>query len=95
MAIVIDQRANVRGIGTQAVFGDDEFEMWVILAQLGEEALRGIAFAIVFLGAILLDDGLGHQRNDLAPARVQQDGTQHLVGIGHVGGLALMVAFRW
>jgi len=50
MAIVLDQRANVRGIGTQTVFGDDELERRVILAQLGEEALGGIAFTVVFLG---------------------------------------------
>jgi hypothetical protein len=82
MAIVIDPRANVRGIGTQTIFGDNQLEMRVILAQLGEEALGGIAFTVVFLLAILLDDGLGHQRNDLTPVGVQQDGTQHLVGIG-------------
>jgi hypothetical protein len=61
------------GIRTQTVFGDDELEMRVILAQLGEEALSRIAFTVVFLGAILFDDGLGHQRDDLAPVGVQQD----------------------
>ena len=82
MAIVIDQRANVGGMGTQTIFGNDKLEMWVILAQLGEEALGSIAFTVIFLGAILLDDGLRHQRDDLTPVGVQQDGTQQLVGIG-------------
>jgi hypothetical protein len=71
MAIVIDQRAKVGSIGTQAVFGDDELEMRVILAQFGEEALGRVSFTVVFLAAVLLDDGLGHQRNNLAPVGVQ------------------------
>ena len=45
MAIVLDQRANVRGIGTQTIFGDDELEMRVILAQFGNETLGGIALS--------------------------------------------------
>src|SRR2546430_10342242 len=39
---VIVQGLDVRGIGTQAIFGDDEFEMRVILAQRGNEAFGGI-----------------------------------------------------
>src|SRR5918992_831179 len=73
MAIVIDQRANVRGIGTQAVFSDDELEMRVILAQFGEEALGRVAFTVVFLATVLLDDGLRHQRDDLTTVGVKQD----------------------
>jgi hypothetical protein len=73
MAIVIDQRAKVGSIGTQAVFGDDELEMRVILAQFGEKALGRVAFTVVFLAAILLDDGLGHERDHLRPVRVKQD----------------------
>src|SRR5215510_9759526 len=47
------QGVNVRRIGTQGVFGDDELEMRVILAQLGKEAFRRIAFTIIFGRAIL------------------------------------------
>jgi hypothetical protein len=56
--------------------------MRVILAQLGEEALSRIAFTVVFLGAIVFDDGHGHQRDDHAPVGVQQDRAYHFVGIG-------------
>src|SRR5882672_7421278 len=58
---IIMQGLDMGGIGTQTVFGDDEFEMRVILAQLGNEALGGVAFAIIFLCALLLYNRFGHQ----------------------------------
>ena len=48
------QGLDVRGIGTQTVFGDDELEMGVVLAQLGHKAFGGIAFTIIFVRAIVL-----------------------------------------
>ena len=72
----------MRGIGTQTVFGDDQLEMGVVLTQLGDEALGGIAFTVVFLGAILLDNGLGHQGNHFALIGVNEGRAQHLMGIG-------------
>jgi len=38
--------------------------MGVILAQLGHEALGGMARTGILLRAVLLDHGLRHQRND-------------------------------
>ena len=46
--IVVVQGLDVRGIGTQTVFGDDELEVGMILAQLGHKAFGGIAFTIIF-----------------------------------------------
>src|SRR6516225_11901388 len=46
---IVMQGFDVGSIGTQGVFGDDELEMRVILAQLGDEAFGSVAFAIVFL----------------------------------------------
>jgi hypothetical protein len=57
------QGLDMGGIGTETVFGDDKFEMRVILAQLGNEALGGVAFAIIFLCAIVLHNRFGHQRD--------------------------------
>ena len=51
---VVVQGLDVRGIGTQTVFGDDELEVRVVLAQLGHKAFGGIAFTIIFGRAILL-----------------------------------------
>ena len=51
---MIVQGLDVGGIGTQTVFGDDELEMGVILAQLGDEAFGRIAFTIIFVRAILV-----------------------------------------
>src|SRR5262245_24783912 len=58
---VCTQRLDVGGIRTQTVFSDDELEVGMILAQLGHKALGGIAFTIIFLGAIAIHDRLGHE----------------------------------
>ncbi len=50
---IIVQGLDVGGIGTQTVFSDDELEMRVILAELGNEAFGGIALTIVFGRTIL------------------------------------------
>jgi hypothetical protein len=59
-----------RGIGTQGVCGDDDLEMRVILAQLGDEAFGGMACAIVLLRAVLLDNRCRHERNHLSLSRL-------------------------
>jgi hypothetical protein len=55
----------------------------MILTKFGHQALGGIAFTVVFLGAILLEDRLGHQWDDLAPLRVQEDRASQWVGVGN------------
>ena len=70
-------------IRAQAVFRDDDFEVGVILTKLGDEAFGRVALAIIFLGAILFDNRLGHEWNHFALVRVDERGTQHLVGIRH------------
>ena len=60
---MIVQGLNMRGIGTQAIFGDNELEVRVVPTQLGNEAFGGIAFTIIFLRAILLHNRLRHERN--------------------------------
>ena len=62
----------------------------MILAQLGNEAFGGIALTIIFLGAIVFDDRFGHQRYHFTSVRMNERSTQHLMVIGHVGGLALI-----
>src|SRR6266702_909304 len=54
-------------------------KMRVILAQLGDEAFGGIAFAIVFLRAVLLDNRFRHERNHYTIIRMDDCGAQHLV----------------
>ena len=54
--VVIVQDLNVRGIGTQAVFGDDQFQVRMVLTQFGDQPLGRIAFTVVFARAILLRD---------------------------------------
>jgi hypothetical protein len=47
--IVVVQDLNMRSIGTQAVFGDDELEVGVILTQFGNEPFGGSALTIIFV----------------------------------------------
>src|SRR5918992_6145173 len=79
----------MRGIRTQAIVRDDDLEVGVILTKFGDEALGGVALAIIFLGAIRLDNGLGHQRNDFAFIGVDERRTQHLMGISD-GAVSMM-----
>jgi hypothetical protein len=87
--LVVVQHLDMEGVGAQAVFGDDQLEVGVVLAQLPEQALGCLPLTIVFLGAVLLDNGLGHQRNDFAFLRVQEHRAHHLVAIGD-GAIAVM-----
>ena len=78
----IVQGLNMGSIGTQTVFGDDKLEMWMILAQLGNEAFGGVALTIVFRRPILLHNRFGHQRNHGTHVRMDQRRAQHLMIIG-------------
>src|SRR5919112_3709002 len=71
------------GIRAEAVFGDNHLKMGMILTKLGDEAFGRVALAIIFLGTILFDNGLGHEWNHFALVRVDERRTQHLVGIRH------------
>ena len=79
---VIVEGLDVGGIGTQGVFGDDELEMRVILASLGNEAFGGMAFTIIFLRAILFDNRFGHEWNHFTLVWMDDRCTQHLVVVG-------------
>ena len=54
----------------------------MILAHLGNEAFGGIAFASIFVRAILLDERFRHQRNDFPPVWMDKRSAQHLMRIG-------------
>jgi hypothetical protein len=75
------QGLNVRGLGTQALFLHDQFEGRMVLAQPGNEAFRGLAFAIIFLRTSLLHNGCGPQRKHFPHIRTDNRCAQHLVGI--------------
>lgn len=80
---MIVQRLNMRGIGTQAIFSDNELEVGVVPTQLSHEAFGGMAFTIIFVCTILLHNRLGHERNDFPPVWVDNRGASHLLMIGH------------
>lgn len=64
----------------------------MILTKLGDKALGCVAFAVIFLGAILPDNRLGHERDDGALVGVDERRTQHLMGIGD--GAVSVVVFQ-
>ena len=80
---MIVQGLNMRGIGTQTLFSDNELEMRVVPTQLGNEAFGGIAFTNFVARAILLHNRLGHERNDFPHVWVDNRGASHLMMIGH------------
>ena len=47
------QSLDVRSIGTQTVFGDDELEVRVVLAQFNDKPFGSMAFAIIFARAVM------------------------------------------
>src|SRR2546428_7658312 len=82
VAAVIMQGFDVRGIGTEPIFGDDEPQMRVIVAQLGNEAFGRIALTIMLLAAVVFDNRFGHQRNHCTPVRMNECGPQQLMRRG-------------
>ena len=49
MTTMIMQGLDVGRIRTQAIFGDNAFEMRVVLTELGNEAFGSIALTVIFL----------------------------------------------
>ena len=83
MQIVVMQGLNVRGIGTQTVFGDDALEVRVVLAQLGNKTLGAMTFTIILGRAIVLHDRFRHERNHGTHVRMDNRRASHLMRIGH------------
>src|SRR5690606_35160711 len=54
----------VRRVGTEGILGNDKGQTRVILTQLGQKTFGSVAFAVVFLLAVLSDDRLWRQGND-------------------------------
>jgi hypothetical protein len=75
-------RLNRRSLRAQTVLGDHHLEVGVISAQLGDEALGSIAFAVIFRAAILCDNRLGHERNDVALVGVDEGRPQQRMSRG-------------
>ena len=69
----------MRGIGTQAIFGDDELQVWVVLTQHGNEPFGGMAFAIIFGRTVRFHNRFGHERNHFTEIRVDNRCAQHLM----------------
>ena len=68
------QGLDVGSIRTQTIFGDDDLEVGMSLAQLGHKALGGIPFAIILVRPITVDNRLRHERNDGSLVRRDERG---------------------
>ena len=63
----------------------------MFVANLLQQTLAGVAFAVVFVVAVLLDDRLRRERNDLLVIGMNHGGSQHLMLIGDLVGLAVLL----
>ena len=78
---VVLQELDVRSIGTQAVLGEDELEVRVVLAEFNDKPFGGMAFTIIFVSNIVFHDRFRHQRNHDTHIWVNDGGDQHLMRI--------------
>ena len=76
------QGLDMRSVSTEAVFRDEELEVGMILTPLGHKAFGGMAFAIIFVHAIVVRHRLGHERNDGPLVRMDDRSAHHLMGRG-------------
>ena len=90
----LGQVLQVRGVGTEGVFDDDDRQMGMLLAKLFQPAAGGIALAVVLGMAVLLDDRLGCQRDDFLEVGMDQGGPQQLMGIGDVAVAMVLLQAR-
>ena len=63
------QILDVRGVGAQAILGDDDLQMRVFPPEIGDKASGGVPLAIVFGGAVLPSDEFRAERQHLLAAR--------------------------
>jgi len=61
----------------------------MFVSDLLQQTLARIAFTVVLVFAVLLDDRFGRERDDLLEVRMHQSGTQHLMMISDLAGLAV------
>ena len=80
--IVVVQGHDMRRIGTEAIFSNDELEVGMILPQFAHKTFGSIAFAIIFVRAIAVHNWLGHEWNDGPLVRMDDCCAQHLMRRG-------------
>ena len=78
---VVLQGLDVRSIGTQAVFGDDELEVRVVPAEFDDKPFGGMPFTIIFVRPIMLPDRFRHQWNHGTHVWMDDRCAQHLMRI--------------
>ncbi len=81
--------AKVGAVGGQRVFDDDQLQVRVLTAQSREQALGGVALAVVFRRPIGLEDRLGSEWEHLFVVRRHQHRAEHLVIVGR-GAVAMV-----
>src|SRR5205807_531878 len=92
--VSLRQSSDMRGVGTQPVLDNNHGEMRVILAEFRKETLGRVTLAVVRRLTILLDDRLGHQRDDFAEIGMDERRGQHLMVVGKPAVLRLALQAR-
>src|SRR6202044_2968230 len=70
MGTCFGQVAQVWGIAAEGIFHDNDRQMGMVFAKAFQPAAGGVAFAVVLFAAVLIDDRLGCQRDDLFEIRM-------------------------
>ena len=65
IGVCFGQVAQVGSIAAEGVFDDNDLQKGMVRAKVFQPAAGGVAFAVVLLATVLLDDWLGRQRDDL------------------------------
>ena len=76
-------------MGEKIVAADEKFETGMIGADFRNEALGGVQFAILFVGAIGILDLFGHQGNDGFAVGMHEGGLHHFVGVSGGPGMVM------
>ena len=84
------QLADVRSVTGQAIFHNDQFHVRMFVSNLLQQTLARVAFAVVFVVAVLLDDRLRRERNDLLVIGMHHCRSQHLMMVGDLACLAVL-----
>src|SRR5436189_2399159 len=83
------QVADVWRVAAEGVFGHDDRQVGMVLAETLEPTPGGVALAVVLVLAVLTLDRLGRQGEDLREIRVNEGGPQQLVVVADCAVLVL------
>jgi len=74
VASVLNEVPDMGSIGAEAILGQDDLQVRVVLPEFFEPSSTGVALTVVFVVAVMFEDGLRGQGYDLFSVRMDDDG---------------------